>query len=142
MNALTYVFLHTVAHESLFLSHNTYNYCFSRPLADCLSRRKKEPAENGRYKIRHLGNKNNLLPLAVGSCSLQVRAHMHAHVHALLPLLHSAWGSLSSFKLAKVDNGWQKVIFNLLMWYGRLLQLGSIEEEGKQRENVEQVGLN
>lgn len=61
---------------------------------------------------------------------------MHAHVHILLPLLPSAWGSLSSFKLARVDEGWQKVIFNLLMCYGRLLQQGSVEDGGRQRENV------
>lgn len=61
---------------------------------------------------------------------------MHVHMHALLLLLCGAWGSVSGFKLGKIDEGWQKVIFNLLMCYGRLLLQWSIEGGGKWRKNV------
>lgn len=61
---------------------------------------------------------------------------MQTHKHTLLLLFCGAQGSVSGFQLAKVDEGRQEVIFNLLMCYGRLLLQWSIEGAGRQRKNV------
>lgn len=61
---------------------------------------------------------------------------MQTHKHTLFLLFCGAQGSVSDFQLAKVDEGWQEVIFYLLMCYGRLLLQWSIEGEGRQRKNV------